>query len=91
MTVRLRPPMEFENLLPYDVRYTIYDRETRRKWTSYLRRGGLMPIHCVHLDQFVLFNVEVQETGACYLVEVAMISSLAFSIQAQRVRNNQYW
>lgn len=22
-----------------------------------------MPIHCVHLDQFVLFNVEIQDTG----------------------------
>ncbi|KAG8981485.1 hypothetical protein FRB94_008774 [Tulasnella sp. JGI-2019a] len=63
MTVRLRPPIEFENLLPYDVRYTIYDRDSRKKWTSYLRRGGLMPIHCVHLDQFVLLNVEIQETG----------------------------
>ncbi|KAG8880371.1 hypothetical protein FRB97_000908 [Tulasnella sp. 331] len=63
ITVRLRPPIEFENLLPYDVRYTIYDRDSRKKWTSYLRRGGLMPIHCVHLDQFVLFNVEIQEIG----------------------------
>ncbi|KIO33566.1 hypothetical protein M407DRAFT_3889 [Tulasnella calospora MUT 4182] len=50
MTVRLRAPIELENLLPFDIKYRIYDTTSRRTWTSYLRRGGLMPIHCVHLD-----------------------------------------
>lgn len=61
MTLRLRAPIELENLLPYDIKYTIYDKDSQKKWRSYLRRGGLMPIHCVHLDQFVLFNAEIEE------------------------------
>ncbi|KAG8928477.1 hypothetical protein FRC01_005870 [Tulasnella sp. 417] len=63
MTVRLRAPIELENLLPYDIKYRIYDTTSRRTWTSYLRRGGLMPIHCVHLDQCVMFSAEIQETN----------------------------
>lgn len=61
MTIRLRAPIELENLLPYDIKYRIYDTSSRRTWTSYLRRGGLMPIHCVHLDQCVMFSAEIQE------------------------------
>ncbi|KAG9019286.1 hypothetical protein FRB90_004293 [Tulasnella sp. 427] len=63
MTIRLRAPIELENLLPFDFKYRIYDTTSRRTWTSYLRRGGLMPIHCVHLDQCVMFSAEIQETN----------------------------
>ncbi|KAG8911288.1 hypothetical protein FRC00_006761 [Tulasnella sp. 408] len=63
MTVRLRAPIELENLLPFDFKYRIYDTTSRRTWSSYLRRGGLMPIHCVHLDQCVMFGAEIQETN----------------------------
>lgn len=63
MTLRLRAPMELENLLPYDFRFTIYDKDSQKKWRSFLRRGGLMPIHSVHLEQFVLLNIEIQDTS----------------------------
>ncbi len=66
MTIRLRAPIELENLLPFDIKYRIYDTTSRRTWTSYLRRGGLMPIHCVHLDQCVMFSAEIQETSNAY-------------------------
>ncbi|KAG8963047.1 hypothetical protein FRC03_003482 [Tulasnella sp. 419] len=62
ITLRLHAPIELENLLPYDIRYCFYDKDHEKHWRSFLRKGGLMPIHCVHLDQFVLFNLEIQDS-----------------------------
>ncbi|GJJ09687.1 hypothetical protein Clacol_003911 [Clathrus columnatus] len=62
MTLHLRAPIEVENLLPYNVQYRIFDKELDQNWSSYLRQGGLMPVHCVELDHLVLLNVTVQDT-----------------------------
>ncbi|KAG6813789.1 hypothetical protein H0H92_007201 [Tricholoma furcatifolium] len=31
-------------------------------WRSYLRKGGIMPVHSVELGHFVLLNVDIQDT-----------------------------
>lgn len=61
--VKLRAPIELENLLPYNLQYRIYDKNADQNWKSYLRKGGVMPVHSVELDHLVLLNVEVQDTG----------------------------
>ncbi|QRV76706.1 vacuolar protein sorting-associated protein 13 [Ceratobasidium sp. AG-Ba] len=63
MSLRLRAPIELENLLPYDLNYRIYDKNTGQNWTSFLRRGGTMPVHSVELTHLVLLNVEIQDSG----------------------------
>jgi len=63
MSLRLRAPIELENLLPYDLNYRIYDKNTGQNWTSFLRRGGIMPVHSVELTHLVLLNIEVQDSG----------------------------
>lgn len=63
INLKLRAPLELENLLPYDIEYRIYDKNTDQNWRSYLRKGGVMPIHSVELGHFVLLNVTVQDTG----------------------------
>ncbi|KAG6381178.1 vacuolar protein sorting-associated protein 13 [Boletus reticuloceps] len=60
--VKLRAPIELENLLPYNLQYRIYDKNADQNWKSYLRKGGVMPVHSVELDHLVLLNVEVQDT-----------------------------
>ncbi|KAI0068196.1 hypothetical protein BV25DRAFT_1793389 [Artomyces pyxidatus] len=60
--LKLRAPIELENLLPYNLQYRIYDKDTDQNWRSYLRKGGVMPIHSVELGHLVLLNVEVQDT-----------------------------
>lgn len=62
ITLKLRAPIELENLLPYDVQYRIFDKNTNTNWKSYLRKGGIMPIHSVELGHLVLLSVEVQDT-----------------------------
>lgn len=58
----LRAPIELENLLPYNLQYRIYDKDTDQNWRSYLRKGGVMPVHSVELGHLVLLNVEIQDT-----------------------------
>ncbi|KAG9314367.1 hypothetical protein JVU11DRAFT_5161 [Chiua virens] len=60
--LKLRAPIELENLLPYNLQYRIYDKNADQNWKSYLRKGGVMPVHSVELDHLVLLNVEVQDT-----------------------------
>ncbi|KAH9898385.1 vacuolar protein sorting-associated protein 13 [Cubamyces lactineus] len=63
ITLKLRAPIELENLLPYNIEYRIYDKETDQNWRSYLRKGGVMPVHSVELGHLVLLNVHAQDTA----------------------------
>ncbi|KAI0724570.1 vacuolar protein sorting-associated protein 13 [Cerioporus squamosus] len=62
ITLKLRAPIELENLLPYNLEYRIYDKDTDQNWRSYLRKGGVMPVHSVELGHLILLNVHVQDT-----------------------------
>ncbi|KAF8516153.1 hypothetical protein BU17DRAFT_51124 [Hysterangium stoloniferum] len=62
MSLRLCAPIELENLLPYNLQYRIFDKQLDQNWSSYLRQGGLMPVHSVELDHLVLLNINVQDT-----------------------------
>ncbi|KIY71623.1 vacuolar protein sorting-associated protein 13 [Cylindrobasidium torrendii FP15055 ss-10] len=62
ITVKLRAPIELENLLPYNLQYRVYDKDTDQNWRSYLRKGGVMPVHSVELGHLVLLNVELEDT-----------------------------
>ncbi|GLB36151.1 putative vacuolar protein sorting-associated protein [Lyophyllum shimeji] len=62
VNLKLRAPLELENLLPYNLEYRIYDKDTDQNWRSYLRKGGVMPVHSVELSHFVLLNIDVQDT-----------------------------
>ncbi|KAL1739455.1 hypothetical protein HDZ31DRAFT_77584, partial [Schizophyllum fasciatum] len=62
ITLRLCAPIELENLLPYNIQYRIYDKNADQNWRSYLRKGGVMPVHSVDLGHLVLLNIDVQDT-----------------------------
>jgi len=64
--LKLRAPIELENLLPYNIQYRIYDKDADQNWKSYLRKGGVMPVHSVELGHLVLLNVEIQDTSASH-------------------------
>jgi vacuolar protein sorting-associated protein 13A/C len=64
----IRAPIELENLLPFDLNYRVFDKNTNQNWTSFLRKGGIMPVHSVKLDHLVLLNVDVNDTGQSAIV-----------------------
>lgn len=59
----MQPPLELENLLPFDIKYRVHDKNTSTSSSEFLRKGGLFPIHSVQLDHLVLLNIALQETS----------------------------
>ncbi|KAB8337289.1 hypothetical protein FH972_021590 [Carpinus fangiana] len=62
MRIRLSAPVELQNLLPFDFKYRIYDKNTKRDWTNFLRKGGISPGHVVNLSHLLLLSVDLQDT-----------------------------
>jgi vacuolar protein sorting-associated protein 13A/C len=62
MRIRISAPIEVQNLLPYDFKYRIYDKTTKKDWTNFLRKGGVSPIHVVELSHLLLMSVDMQDT-----------------------------
>ncbi|KAI1654139.1 vacuolar protein sorting-associated protein 13 [Daldinia decipiens] len=62
MRLKLSPPVVLENLLPYDFKYRIYDKNTKRDWTNFLRKGGVSPVHVVELSHLLLLSINMQDT-----------------------------
>ena len=94
ITLKLRAPIELENLLPYNLEYRIYDKDTDQNWRSYLRQGGVMPVHSVELGHLILLNIQVQDTGQfsryfCTSLPEYLFEHY-FSFQAQRFCDRQH-
>lgn len=94
ITLKLRAPIELENLLPYNVQYRIFDKHANTNWTSYLRKGGIMPVHSVELGHLVLLSVKVEDTilSASEFAIINADSQLEFDIESRltvRDRNNR--
>jgi vacuolar protein sorting-associated protein 13A/C len=62
MKLRISAPVEIQNLLPYDFKYRIYDKNTRKDWTNFLRKGGVSPVHVVELSHLLLLSIDLQDT-----------------------------
>ncbi|PSN61047.1 vacuolar protein sorting-associated protein 13 [Corynespora cassiicola Philippines] len=62
MRLRLGAPVEVQNLLPFDFKYRIYDSNTKKDWTNFLRKGGVSPVHVVELSHLLLISVDMQDT-----------------------------
>ncbi|KAI1358803.1 hypothetical protein F5Y08DRAFT_104397 [Xylaria arbuscula] len=63
MKLKLSPPIVLENLLPYDFKYRIYDKNTKKDWSNFLRKGGVSPVHVVELSHLLLLSVDMQDTA----------------------------
>ncbi|KAK4120703.1 vacuolar protein sorting-associated protein 13 [Parathielavia appendiculata] len=62
MRIKLSAPVTLENLLPYDFKYRIYDKNTKKDWSNFLRKGGISPVHVVELSHLLLLSVDMQDT-----------------------------
>ena len=62
MRVRIFAPVEIQNLLPYDFKYRIYDKNTKKDWTNFLRKGGVSPVHVVELSHLLLLSIDLEDT-----------------------------
>lgn len=62
MRIRISAPIEVQNLLPFDFKYRIYDKQTKKDWTNFLRKGGVSPVHVVELSHLLLLSVDLEDT-----------------------------
>lgn len=62
MKIKLSAPITIENLLPYDFKYRIYDKNTKKDWSNFLRKGGVSPVHVVELSHLLLLSIDMQDT-----------------------------
>ncbi|WVR05901.1 hypothetical protein IAU60_002927 [Kwoniella sp. DSM 27419] len=63
MTITLRAPVELENLLPYDLKFRIHDKNTGLSSSNFLVKGGSSPIHTVELSHLLLLSVAPEDTN----------------------------
>lgn len=62
MRIRVSAPVEIQNLLPYDFKYRIYDKNTKKDWTNFLRKGGISPVHVVELSHLLLLSIDLEDS-----------------------------
>jgi vacuolar protein sorting-associated protein 13A/C len=62
MKIKISAPIVLENLLPFDFKYRIYDKNTKKDWTNFLRKGGVSPVHVTELSHLLLLSVDMQDT-----------------------------
>ncbi|CAI5759546.1 unnamed protein product [Candida verbasci] len=51
-------PLEIENLLPFDFKYRLYDKNAGKDWTGTVKKGVKSYVHVVSLENLLLLSVE---------------------------------
>jgi hypothetical protein len=63
MTLRLRAPLEVENLLPYDIKFRIHDKHSGLSSSNWLNKGLSSPIHTVEVSHLMLISISAEDTS----------------------------
>ena len=63
LKLMLQAKIELENLLPYDIQYKVFDKDTNHIWNSF-RKGRNTPVHSIDLNHLVLSSVKFSDSGA---------------------------
>jgi vacuolar protein sorting-associated protein 13A/C len=63
MTIRVTPPLEIENLLPYDFQSRILDNTLRRDYQCYVSKGSISPVYHVQPSHILSLSITVIDTG----------------------------
>lgn len=63
MNIVLAPPVEVQNLLPFDISFRIYDKSTGKDWSNTLKQGKKSAIHIVEPSRLLLMSVNPQDSG----------------------------
>src|ERR1700737_506167 len=64
MTLRISTPLKIVNLLPYQIKYHLYDKRLQEKFINTIDMGESSPVHSVELSHLLLLSVEI--AGSTY-------------------------
>jgi vacuolar protein sorting-associated protein 13A/C len=73
-TIRFCAPLVLENLIPYDFKYRVYDRESQYDFSASLEQGQLSPIHGVDTGHTIGISIDILGQGL-KTKQVAVISA----------------
>ena len=60
MKVKLLPPLQLENCLPFNFKYTIFDKKTRRQYYGNLESGSIEPIHLISPLNIIAISITIE-------------------------------
>ncbi|KAI9289370.1 hypothetical protein BC943DRAFT_349025 [Umbelopsis sp. AD052] len=63
MRVQLSPPIEIENLLPFDITYRVVDKDSGQDFSSELEKSGRSPLHIIDLKHLLLMSIDVHNSA----------------------------
>ena len=67
MTLRIRPPFEFENLLPYKVHFYLKDKTTNFEERDIIESGCTKRLHTVSPANFLTVAVDVPDASTFFI------------------------
>ncbi|KAH8926014.1 hypothetical protein BT69DRAFT_1239533 [Atractiella rhizophila] len=62
LTLRIRAPVEIQNLLPYDLTYRLFDKNLQLQTGMFVRKGLVSPCYFPELNHLCLLSVKVEDT-----------------------------
>ena len=61
MTLRISTPLKIINLLPYDIKYNLYDKRLQEKFSNSINMGESSPVHSVELSHLLLMSISIDD------------------------------
>ncbi|KAJ3408710.1 hypothetical protein HDV05_004781 [Chytridiales sp. JEL 0842] len=88
LSIKLLPPFQLENLLPFDIRYEIFDKSSRQETRGNLAEGAIESIHTV--DPSHSLSLKIELLGTEYHLdfkpsELAILSNAELDYRDERV------
>lgn len=59
VSMNIQAPLQIENLLPYDIKYLVYDRTTKQNHVDTLTQGSVDSIHIVNRAHILAMSVQL--------------------------------
>lgn len=63
LQIIISAPLQIENLLPYNMKYQIYDKNIKRSWSVDLVKGNSSNVHFIDTTHLLLLSVEPLDCG----------------------------
>ena len=61
LTLRISTPLKIINLLPYDIKYNLYDKRLQEKFSNTINMGESSPVHSVELSHLLLISISIDD------------------------------
>ena len=61
--IKVLPPFQLENLLPFDFRYILTDKSIHQEHKDTLEAGKIHTLHTINPTNFIALRIQIVGTG----------------------------